>query len=49
MIVTIEAQQRILEKWNNRDRTTKEYIAFIEGMQAALDLMDKITKDILNK
>jgi len=45
MIITTEAQQRIIENWNTEDKSSKEYIAFIEGMEAVFVFMEKYKKD----
>ena len=44
MVISEESQERILNNWNTQDKTTKEYLAFIDGMEAAFDLVDKIMK-----
>ena len=48
MIISEEAQERTIDNWNNQDKTTKEYLAFIDGMEAAFDLVDKIMKNSNN-
>ena len=49
MIVTREAQQRVVDKYDTKDKTTKQLIAFTQGLEAAFELIDKITKDNLNR
>ena len=49
MIVSIQAQERVIEKYNTKDVTTKQYIAFVEGMEAAFELIEKIRVDNLNR
>ena len=45
MIITREAQHRIIEKWDTVGKSSKEYIAFIEGMEAVFAFMEKYKKD----
>ena len=45
MVFTREAQHRIIEKWDTVDKSSKEYIAFIEGMEAVFSFMEKKRKD----
>ena len=45
MIVTKEAQERILQKYNNDGHTTEECSGFVDGMNEAFKLVDKIAKD----
>ena len=45
MIITTEAQERIIDKWNTDDKSTREFIAFMEGMEALFAFMEKKRKD----
>ena len=45
MVVTNSAQERVIDKWNTKDKDTKQLIAFMEGMEAAFELINKIKKD----
>ena len=45
MIITTEAQERIIDKWNTDDKSTREFIAFMEGMEALFAFMEKYKKD----
>ena len=45
MIVTKEAQERILQKYNDDGHTTEECSGFVDGMNEAFKLVDKIAKD----
>tara|TARA_R100001369_G_scaffold90397_1_gene129343 strand:- start:24 stop:191 length:168 start_codon:yes stop_codon:yes gene_type:complete len=45
MVFTRKAQHRIIEKWDTLDKSSKEYIAFIEGMEAVFVFMEKYKKD----
>ena len=45
MIITREAQHRIIEKWDSADKSTSEFIAFVEGMEALFAFMEKKRKD----
>jgi hypothetical protein len=44
MIITKEAQERIVEKWDKQDKSSKEYIAFREGMEAVFAFIKKYQK-----
>lgn len=42
MIITTDEQLRLLEEYDtNSDKTSKELLPFIEGMQAMMELVDK--------
>ena len=45
MIITGEAQERIVVKWDKQGKSSKEYIAFREGMEAVFAFMEKYQKD----
>ena len=45
MIVTKEAQEKILQKYIDDKHTTEECSGFIDGMNEAFKLVDKIAKD----
>mgnify|MGYP003680556285 CR=1 FL=1 len=45
MIITKEAQERIIDKWKTDDKSTREFIAFMEGMKALFAFMEKKRKD----
>lgn len=45
MIITREAQARIIEKWDTVGKSTIEFIAFVEGMEAVFAFMEKKTED----
>lgn len=45
MIVTKEAQEILLQKYIDDKHTTEECSGFIDGMNEALKLVDKIAKD----
>lgn len=45
MIITREAQARIIEKWDTVGKSTIEFIAFVEGMEAVFAFMEKKRKD----
>ena len=45
MIITTEAQERIIDKWNTEDKSTSEFIAFSQGMYAVFAFMEKKRKD----
>ena len=41
MIITTEAQERIIDNWNTDDKSTREFIAFMEGMEAVFATIEK--------
>jgi len=45
MIITTEAQQRIIENWNTEDKSTRDLLCFFEGMEAVFVFMEKYKKD----
>ena len=45
MIITKEEQVRIINKWDKQDKSSKEFIAFVEGMEALFAFMEKKRKD----
>ena len=45
MIITTEAQERIIDKWDKQGKSSKEYIAFREGMEAVFAFIKKYQKD----
>ena len=45
MIITTEAQGRIIDNWNTEDKSTSEFIAFLQGMEAVFAFMEKKTED----
>mgnify|MGYP003679521196 CR=1 FL=1 len=48
MIITTEEQVRIINKWDKQDKSSKEFIAFVEGMEALFAFMEKKRKDEAN-
>lgn len=44
MIITRETQEKIIAEYSE-GKTTKEIIAFLDGMSVAFDLTDKILKN----
>ena len=44
MIITKEAQEKIVVKYMEEDHTIDEWFGFIDGMNAAIKLIDKIYK-----
>ena len=45
MIITKEAQERIIDKWNTENKSLSELISFMEGMEAVFVFMEKKRKD----
>ena len=45
MVLTREEQHRIVQKWDKQDKSTIEFIAFVEGMEAVFSFMEKKRKD----
>lgn len=45
MIITKQAQERLLQKYIDDKHTTEECSGFIDGMNEAFKLVDKIAKD----
>ena len=45
MIITKEAQERIIDKWNTENKSLSELISFMEGMEAVFAFMEKYKKD----
>ncbi len=45
MVVTNEAQQRVVDEWNKDNKNVEQLIAFMEGMEAAFELINKIKND----
>ena len=41
MIITKEAQERIIDKWNTENKSLSELISFMEGMEAMIKLINK--------
>jgi len=44
MIVTKEQQEKILQKYMKENHTTDECSGFIDGMNAAIELIDKLMR-----
>ena len=44
MIITKEAQEKIVEKYMKDDHTIDEWLGFVDGMNATIKLIDKIYK-----
>jgi len=44
MIVTREQQEQIIVKFNETNPNTEQLVAFVQGMDAALKLIDEILK-----
>ena len=45
MIVTKEQQERLVSDYIKLGATTSELIGFIDGMNAAIELVDKLMKE----
>ena len=45
MIISTISQEKIIDKWNTKDKTTRDLICFMEGMEAVFALIEKKTKD----
>ena len=45
MIITKEAQERVIDKWNTEEKSTRDLLCFLEGMEAQIALLIKIEKD----
>ena len=49
MIITKEAQERIIDKWNSQaDRSTRDLLCFVEGMESVFALIEKNRKDLID-
>ena len=45
MIITKEQQQRVIDNWNTEEKSTRDLLCFLEGMEAMIALWIKIEKD----
>jgi hypothetical protein len=45
MVITKEEQVGIIDKWDKQDKSSKEFIAVMEGMEAVFAFMEKKRKD----
>jgi len=45
MILTKEQQEKIVEQYVKERHTTEECIGFIDGINATIELINKISKD----
>ena len=48
MIITKEAQMKIIYKWNTDEKTTRDLLCFFEGMESVFDLIEKNKKDLID-
>ena len=44
MIITEEEQKRIIEKWNTKGKSTRDFLCYLEGMKAVWQLLEKKNK-----
>ena len=40
MIITTEEQEKIIEKWNTKEKSTRDFICFLDGMKALSKLLE---------
>ena len=45
MIITKEQQQRVIDNWDTEEKSTRDLLCFLEGMEAMIALLIKTAED----